>query len=43
MDLVLAPLGDAFFIRALVALALVGVVCAVVGTFVVRARHRLHR
>ena len=35
MDLVLAPLGDAFFIRALVALALVGVVCAVVGTFVV--------
>lgn len=35
MDLLLAPLGDAFFIRALVALALVGVVCAVVGTFVV--------
>ncbi len=35
MDLLLSPLGDAFFIRALVALALVGVVCAVVGTFVV--------
>jgi ABC-type Mn2+/Zn2+ transport system permease subunit len=35
MDLLFAPLGDAFFIRALVALALVGVVCAVVGTFVV--------
>jgi manganese/iron transport system permease protein len=35
MDLVLAPLGDAFFIRALVALVLVGVVCAVVGTYVV--------
>ena len=35
MDLLLTPLGDAFFIRALVALALVGVVCAVVGTFVV--------
>ncbi|HYO42603.1 MAG TPA: metal ABC transporter permease [Candidatus Limnocylindrales bacterium] len=35
MDLLLAPLGDAFFIRALIALALVGVVCAVVGTYVV--------
>lgn len=35
MDLLLAPLADAFFIRALVALALVGVVCAVVGTYVV--------
>jgi manganese/iron transport system permease protein len=35
MDLVLQPLGDTFFIRALVALALVGVVCAVVGTYVV--------
>lgn len=35
MDLLLTPLGDAFFIRALVAVALVGVVCAVVGTFVV--------
>jgi manganese/iron transport system permease protein len=35
MDLLLQPLGDAFFIRALVALALVGVVCAVVGTYVV--------
>ncbi len=34
-ELVIAPLGDAFFIRALVALALVGVVCAVVGTYVV--------
>lgn len=35
MDLVLQPLGDAFFIRALLALVLVGVVCAVVGTYVV--------
>jgi manganese/iron transport system permease protein len=35
MELVVAPLGDAFFIRALVALALVGVVCAIVGTYVV--------
>ena len=35
MDLLLGPLGDGFFIRALVALALVGVVCAVVGTYVV--------
>jgi manganese/iron transport system permease protein len=35
MDLLLGPLGDAFFIRALVALMLVGVVCAVVGTYVV--------
>ena len=35
MDLLVGPLGDAFFIRALVALALVGVVCAVVGTYVV--------
>jgi manganese/iron transport system permease protein len=35
MDLLLQPLGDAFFIRALAALALVGVVCAVVGTYVV--------
>ena len=31
----MVPLGDAFFIRALLALALVGVVCAVVGTYVV--------
>jgi manganese/iron transport system permease protein len=35
MDLVVQPLGDAFFIRALLALVLVGVVCAVVGTYVV--------
>lgn len=35
MDLVLGPLGDAFFLRALAALALVGAVCAVVGTYVV--------
>jgi manganese/iron transport system permease protein len=35
MELVIGPLGDAFFIRALLALALVGVVCAVVGTYVV--------
>jgi manganese/iron transport system permease protein len=35
MDIVLQPLGDAFFIRALLALVLVGVVCAVVGTYVV--------
>ena len=35
MDLLLAPLADAFFRNALIALALVGVVCAVVGTYVV--------
>jgi manganese/iron transport system permease protein len=35
MDLLLEPLGLGFFIRALVASALVGVVCAVVGTYVV--------
>ena len=35
MELLLGPLGDGFFIRALVALVLVGVVCAVVGTYVV--------
>ena len=35
MDLLLEPLGHAFFVRALVAAALVGLVCAVVGTFVV--------
>lgn len=35
IELVVDPLGDAFFIRALVALALVGAVCAVVGTYVV--------
>jgi manganese/iron transport system permease protein len=34
-ELLVAPLGEAFFVRALVALALVGVVCAVVGTYVV--------
>lgn len=35
MDLLLEPLGFAFFVRALLASALVGVVCAVVGTYVV--------
>ncbi len=35
MDLILAPLGFQFFLRALVASALVGTVCAVVGTYVV--------
>jgi manganese/iron transport system permease protein len=35
MDFLLEPLGHAFFVRALVAAALVGLVCAVVGTFVV--------
>jgi manganese/iron transport system permease protein len=35
MDLVLDPLGHAFFVRALVAAVLVGTVCAVVGTYVV--------
>lgn len=35
MDLVLGPLGFGFFLRALVASALVGTVCAVVGTYVV--------
>lgn len=35
MDLVLEPLGSAFFVRALLAAAIVGVVCAVVGTYVV--------
>jgi ABC-type Mn2+/Zn2+ transport system permease subunit len=35
MDLVLEPLNHAFFVRALVAAGLVGLVCAVVGTFVV--------
>lgn len=35
MDVLLEPLGLAFFVRALVASALVGVVCAVVGTYVV--------
>jgi len=35
MNLVLEPLGFAFFVRALIASALVGAVCAVVGTYVV--------
>jgi ABC-type Mn2+/Zn2+ transport system permease subunit len=35
MDLILEPLGSAFFVRALLAAAIVGVVCAVVGTYVV--------
>jgi len=35
MDLFLEPLTHAFFVRALIAASLVGIVCAVVGTFVV--------
>jgi ABC-type Mn2+/Zn2+ transport system permease subunit len=35
IDLLLEPLGYAFFQRALVASALVGVICAIVGTYVV--------
>jgi ABC-type Mn2+/Zn2+ transport system permease subunit len=35
MDLLTEPLTHAFFIRALIAASLVGIVCAVVGTFVV--------
>jgi ABC-type Mn2+/Zn2+ transport system permease subunit len=35
MDLLLEPLGTTIFVRALVASALVGIVCAVVGTYVV--------
>jgi manganese/iron transport system permease protein len=35
MDAILEPLASAFFVRARVAAALVGVVCAVVGTYVV--------
>ncbi|MEW6223820.1 MAG: metal ABC transporter permease [Chloroflexota bacterium] len=35
MDVLLEPLGLGFFVRALVASTLVGVVCAVVGTYVV--------
>lgn len=35
MDLVLEPLGLSFFVRALVASAMVGLICAVVGTYVV--------
>ncbi len=35
IDVVLSPLGYDFFVRALVASAMVGVVCAVVGSFMV--------
>ena len=35
MDLLLGPLEHAFFVRALAAAAIVGTVCAVVGTYVV--------
>ena len=35
MDAILEPLAFGYFVRALVASALVGVVCAVVGTYVV--------
>lgn len=35
MELLLDPLGHPFFVRALLAAAIVGVVCAIVGTFVV--------
>ena len=35
VDLLLSPLGYEFFVRALVASALVGISCAVVGSFVV--------
>ncbi len=35
MDLLFEPLGYGFFVRALVAVALVGAVCAVIGTFVI--------
>lgn len=35
MDVLLEPLGSAFFVRALLAAAIVGTVCAVVGTYVV--------
>ncbi|MEO6207227.1 MAG: metal ABC transporter permease [Candidatus Limnocylindrales bacterium] len=35
MEAILEPLGSAFFVRALLAAALVGTVCAVVGTYVV--------
>jgi manganese/iron transport system permease protein len=35
MDAILEPLESAFFVRALIAAALVGTVCAVVGTYVV--------
>jgi len=35
LDLLLSPLGYDFFVRALIASALVGVACAIVGSFVV--------
>ena len=35
MELVLEPLGLAFFVRALIASTIVGAVCAIVGTYVV--------
>jgi len=35
LDLLLGPLGYDFFVRALIASALVGVACAIVGSFVV--------
>lgn len=35
LDFLLAPLGYDFFVRALIASALVGVACAIVGSFVV--------
>jgi manganese/iron transport system permease protein len=35
MDLILEPLGLGFFVRALAASAIVGAICAVVGTYVV--------
>ncbi|HLA17216.1 MAG TPA: metal ABC transporter permease [Candidatus Limnocylindrales bacterium] len=35
MDLLIDPLGHAFFVRALIAAAIVGIVCAIIGTFVV--------
>ena len=35
MDLILEPLALSFFVRALIASIMVGVVCAVVGTYVV--------
>jgi manganese/iron transport system permease protein len=35
LDLVLEPLGFAFFVRALLAAAIVGLVCAVVGSYMV--------
>ncbi len=35
MDVLLDPLSHAFFVRALVAATIVGIVCAIIGTFVV--------